>query len=52
MPKISEVYKFPMTYNDLLKQSNGIKKKLLEVQTQTNTIHQQGNTGPQRDFYS
>lgn len=41
LEKISEVYKFPIKFDNLLQQADEIKQRLLEVQKQANSMHSQ-----------
>ncbi len=50
--KISEIYKFPIKLDTLLKQSDEIKQKLSELLQRTTEMHSQGPLKPFRDLYS
>lgn len=52
LEKISEIYKFPIKLDSLLKQGNEIKQKLLELQQTTNEMHSQGPLRPIRNIYT
>ncbi len=52
LEKISEVYGFPIQLEGLLKQSEEIKQRLLDLQKQTNTVHSLNPATSRRDLYS
>ena len=52
LEKISEIYKFPIKLDTLLKQSADIKKNLLELQQHTTEMHNVGPLKPFRDLYT
>ena len=52
MEKISEIYKFPIKLDTLLKQSADIKKNLAELAQHTTEMHSQGPLKPYRDLYA
>ena len=52
LEKISEIYKFPIKLDTLLKQSDDIKKNLLELQQHTNELHSAGPLKPFRNLYT
>ena len=52
MEKIAEIYKFPIKLDTLLKQSDEIKKSLLELAQHTTEMHNVGPLKPFRDLYT